>query len=220
MSELGPKLATDLAFVKENSVTPTATEMKTIRPGKESNRLVWIDMEMTGLRPNIDRILEVAVVVTDMDLEILGQSTVFAIHQTEEVLSAMDGWNRSTHGRSGLIDRVKESTFSEFFVEDQIIKFLELWTIPGKSPLCGNSISQDRRFMVRYMPRLESWFHYRNLDVSVLKELVRNWGPSEAKSFVKKGSHTALEDVLESIHELRHYREHLWPKKDNRPKSF
>ena len=175
----------------------------------DETRLVWLDMEMTGLRPDIDRVIEIAVVVTDSQLEIVAQSEVMAIHQPDSVLDAMDQWNTSTHGRSGLTARVRASTLTEAEVERRLLAWLAPLVPPGKSPMCGNSIGQDRRFMARYMPELEAWFHYRNLDVSTLKELCKRWHPAIAKGFAKRSAHTALADIIESIDELRYYREHL-----------
>ena len=171
--------------------------------------LVWVDMEMTGLRPEVDRIIEVAVVVTDGNLEILAQGPVLAIHQPDAVLAAMDAWNTSTHGRSGLTERVRVSTVTEADAQTRLIDFLRPWVPPGKSPMCGNSICQDRRFMARTMPELEAYFHYRNLDVSTVKELCKRWRPEVARAFAKRSAHTALADIEESIDELRHYREHF-----------
>jgi oligoribonuclease len=171
--------------------------------------LVWIDMEMTGLDPDNDRIIEVAAVVTDPDLNILAEGPVFAIHQSDATLDKMDAWNKGTHGRSGLIDRVKASTVDEAQAEAELIAFLKQWVPAGKSPMCGNSICQDRRFMARGMPKLEAFFHYRNLDVSTLKELCRRWKPELASGFKKHQKHTALADIVESIEELRYYREHF-----------
>ena len=171
--------------------------------------LVWVDMEMTGLSPDTDRIIEVAVVVTDPHLNILAEGPVFAIHQPDEILDGMDAWNKGTHGRSGLIDRVKASTVSEADAETALIDFLKHFVPAGKSPMCGNTICQDRRFMARGMPRLESFFHYRNLDVSTLKELCRRWKPELIAGFKKHQKHTALADIIESIEELRYYREHF-----------
>ena len=164
--------------------------------------LVWVDMEMTGLDPDNDRIIEVAVLVTDMELNILAEGPVFAIHQSDETLDKMDNWNKGTHCRSGLIDRVKASTVTEAEAEKQLIAFLKQYVPAGKSPMCGNSIGQDRRFMARYMPALEDYFHYRNLDVSTLKELCKRWAPEVAKGFKKQGRHEALSDIYESIDEL------------------
>jgi len=175
----------------------------------DETRLVWVDMEMTGLRPEIDRIIEVAAVVTDANLVVLATSSSFAIHQPDVVLDAMDDWNRGTHGRSGLVDRVRASTLTEARVERELLAFLAPWVPAGRTPMCGNSIGQDRRFMARYMPQLEAWFHYRNLDVSTVKELARRWAPAVAKGFAKRSAHTALADILESIDELRYYREHF-----------
>jgi oligoribonuclease len=171
--------------------------------------LVWIDMEMTGLNPATDRIIEIAAVVTDGDLNVVSQGPAIAIHQPDSVLAGMDQWNTSTHGRSGLTDRVRASDVTEAQAESMMIDFLRALVPAGKSPMCGNSICQDRRFMARYMPRLEAWFHYRNLDVSTLKELCKRWQPQVARGFAKRSAHTALADIIESIDELRYYREHF-----------
>jgi oligoribonuclease len=171
--------------------------------------LIWVDMEMTGLDPDTDRIIEVAVVVTDPDLNVLAEGPVFAIHQADETLNKMDAWNKGTHGRSGLIDRVKASTVTEADAETALIAFLKHFVPAGKSPMCGNSICQDRRFMARGMPKLEAFFHYRNLDVSTLKELCKRWKPEIAGGFKKHQKHTALADIIESVEELRYYREHF-----------
>jgi oligoribonuclease len=178
-----------------------------IRPNEFN--LIWVDMEMTGLNPDADRIIEVAVVVTDSDLNVLEEGPVLAIHQSDEILDGMDAWNKGTHGRSGLIERVKTSTVNEAEAEAQLVEFLKKYVPNGKSPMCGNSICQDRRFMVRTMPKLEEFFHYRNLDVSTLKELCRRWKPELVNGFKKHQKHTALADILESIEELRYYREHF-----------
>ena len=171
--------------------------------------LVWVDMEMTGLDPDTDCIIEVAVIVTDSQLNVLAEGPVFAIHQSDEVLDRMDAWNKGTHGRSGLIDRVKASTVTEVDAEKALIDFLKNFVPSGKSPMCGNSICQDRRFMARGMPKLEAFFHYRNLDVSTLKELCKRWKPDIANGFKKHQKHTALADIIESIEELRYYRENF-----------
>lgn len=173
------------------------------------NNLIWIDLEMTGLYPDTDRIIEIAVVVTDANLEQRVQGPVFAVHQSDATLDAMDAWNKGTHGRSGLIDRVKASTVSEADAAAQTIAFLKQYVPKGKSPMCGNSICQDRRFLANYMPELESFFHYRNLDVSTLKELAKRWKPSALEGFKKAQAHTALADIQESIEELVHYRTHF-----------
>ena len=173
------------------------------------NNLIWIDLEMTGLDPDNDRIIEVAVVVTDANLSVRVEGPVFAIHQSDEVLGKMDAWNRGTHGKSGLIDRVRASTVDEAQAEAQVIDFLKTHVPKGKSPMCGNSICQDRRFLARTMPRLEAFFHYRNLDVSTLKELARRWRPEVADGFKKAQKHTAQADIRESIEELLHYRAHF-----------
>lgn len=171
--------------------------------------LIWVDMEMTGLRPEIDRIIEVALVVTDSDLTVLATGPVLAIHQPDSVMAAMDTWNTATHGRSGLTERVRTSTVTEAQAQAMLIDFLRPWVPAGKSPMCGNSICQDRRFMARTMPELEAWFHYRNLDVSTIKELCKRWRPEVARAFAKRSAHTALADIEESIDELRHYRQHF-----------
>ena len=171
--------------------------------------LIWVDMEMTGLDPDNDRIIEVAVVVTDPELNVLAEGPVFAIHQSDEILDGMDAWNKGTHGRSGLIERVKASTVTEEEASAALIAFLKPFVPVGKSPMCGNSICQDRRFMARGMPKLEAFFHYRNLDVSTLKELCRRWKPELASGFKKHQKHTALADIIESIEELKYYREHF-----------
>lgn len=172
--------------------------------------LIWVDMEMTGLRPDIDRIIEVALVVTDSALNILATGPVLAIHQPDAIMAAMDSWNTATHGRSGLTERVRTSTVTEAQAQTQLIEFLRPWVPAGKSPMCGNSIGQDRRFMARTMPELEAYFHYRNLDVSTVKELCKRWRPEVARAFAKRSAHTALADIEESIDELRHYREHFF----------
>ena len=171
--------------------------------------LIWIDLEMTGLFPDKDRIIEVAVVVTDAQLTQRVEGPVFAIHQSDATLDAMDAWNKGTHGKSGLIDRVKASTITEAQAAEQVIDFLKRYVPPGKSPMCGNSICQDRRFLANYMPTLEDFFHYRNLDVSTLKELARRWKPEIIDGFKKAQKHTAMADIHESIDELLYYREHL-----------
>jgi len=175
-------------------------------PAADDNSLVWIDMEMSGLHPDSDRILEVAVVVTDANLQTVAEGPVLVVHQAESVLNAMDAWNRATHARSGLTERVRLSALDEAAAEDVLLGFLGQYVRPGKSPMCGSSICQDRRFLARWMPRLESFFHYRNLDVSTLKELARRWQPEVYRSFEKKSRHEALADVYESIAELQHYR--------------
>lgn len=172
-------------------------------------RLIWLDMEMTGLDPEKERIIEIAVVITESDLSFVAQAPVLVIHQSQELLDAMDKWNQSTHSKSGLIDKVKASTLTEAQVEAQLLAFLAEHVPAGKSPMCGNTIGQDRRFMVKYMPRLEEYFHYRNLDVSTLKELSLRWKPEVYRSFVKQSKHEALADIQDSIEELKHYREHF-----------
>jgi oligoribonuclease len=172
-------------------------------------RLVWVDMEMTGLDPEKERIIELAAVVTEPDLTIVAEAPVLVIHQSDELLAAMDKWNQSTHTKSGLIEKVRASTLTEAQAQAQMVDFLSQYVPAGKSPLCGNTVSQDRRFMYRYMPDLETYFHYRTIDVSTIKELARRWQPSLLKGFVKHSKHEALADIHESIEELRYYREHF-----------
>jgi oligoribonuclease len=176
---------------------------------QDQNNLVWLDMEMTGLDPDKDRIIEVAIVVTDPQLVTRAEAPVAVVHQPEAILDAMDDWNKSTHARSGLIDKVKASTLTEAAVEEQLLAFLAQHVPARTSPMCGNSICQDRRFLARYMPRLEAYFHYRNLDVSTLKELAKRWRPDVAKGLNKQGKHEALADIYESIEELKYYRENF-----------
>jgi oligoribonuclease len=176
---------------------------------KDADNLVWIDLEMTGLDPARDRIIEIATVVTDKQLEVLAEGPVIAIHQDDATLAAMDDWNTRQHGESGLVGRVRASRASERDAELATLAFLARFAEPGASPMCGNSICQDRRFLVRWMPELEKFFHYRNLDVSTLKELARRWAPSVAGGLRKESRHLALEDVRDSIAELRYYREHF-----------
>jgi oligoribonuclease len=176
---------------------------------EDGNRLIWIDLEMTGLNPEHDLILEIATLVTDNQLNLLAQGPVLAVHQPDAALAAMDEWNQTHHGRSGLIARVKASMVSAAEAEQQTLSFLKQWVKPQDSPICGNSIGQDRRFLYRYMPELEAFFHYRNLDVSTLKELANRWRPELKKGFNKQSSHIALEDIQESIAELIYYRTHF-----------
>jgi len=190
-----------------SQATQTPTTAAAQRPNEFN--LIWLDMEMTGLDPDNDRIIEVAVVVTDPDLNVIAEGPVFAIHQSDATLDKMDNWNKGTHGKSGLIDRVKASTVTEEQAEQELIAFLKQYVPANKSPMCGNSICQDRRFMARGMPKLEAFFHYRNLDVSTLKELCKRWKPELASGFKKAQKHTALADIIESIEELKYYREHF-----------
>ncbi len=176
---------------------------------QNQNALIWLDMEMTGLNPDTDRIIELAMVVTDSQLNTVAESPAWVVHQTGATLDAMDDWNKNTHGRSGLIAKVQASTLDEAEVEAQSLAFIKLHVPARVSPMCGNSICQDRRFMARYMPQLEDYFHYRNLDVSTLKELCKRWKPELAKGVVKNGKHTALADIYESIEEMKFYREHF-----------
>ena len=176
---------------------------------KSDQNLVWLDCEMTGLDPDAERLIEIAVVVTGPNLEPRIEGPVLVIHQSDAQLDKMDAWNKGTHGRSGLIDKVKASTVTEADAEQQIIAFLSQYVPKGTAPMCGNTIGQDRRFLVKYMPKLEAFFHYRNLDVSTLKELAKRWKPDAYSSFKKAQKHTALADVHESIDELAHYREHF-----------
>ena len=174
---------------------------------KNQNNLCWLDMEMTGLNPDRDKIIEIAMIITDSNLNVLAQSEVYAIHQSDEILNNMDKWNTDTHTRTGLVERVKSSTYTETQVETELLQFMQTWLPEKATPMCGNTIHQDRRFMVRHMPKLENYFHYRNLDVSTIKELARRWSPAVYKGVVKKGSHKALDDIVESIEELKHYRD-------------
>jgi oligoribonuclease len=178
-----------------------------LAPGDQN--LIWIDLEMTGLLPDTDRIIEIAVVVTDPLLAVRVEGPVFAVHQSDTVLDGMDAWNKGTHGRSGLTERVRASAIDEAAAEAQVIAFLKQYVPKGKSPMCGNTICQDRRFLARTMPQLEAFFHYRNLDVSTLKELARRWKPAVLDGFKKAQAHTALADIHESIDELIHYRQHF-----------
>jgi len=171
--------------------------------------LLWLDMEMTGLSPETDRIIELAIVVTDADLNTVAEGPVLVVHQPDEVMNAMDSWNKGTHGKSGLIDRVKASQLTEADAEVQMLEFVKQHVPPRTSPMCGNSICQDRRFMARSMPQLEAFFHYRNLDVSTLKELAKRWRPGLCETFKKSNKHEALADIYESIDELKFYREHF-----------
>jgi oligoribonuclease len=173
---------------------------------KSDQNLIWLDCEMTGLDPEKERIIEIAVVVTGPQLGLRVEGPVLVIHQSHAVLDAMDAWNKGTHGRSGLIDKVRQSTTTEAQAEQTLIDFLSRYVSKGASPLCGNTVGQDRRFLVKYMPRLEAFFHYRNIDVSTLKELARRWRPEVVEAFSKQQAHTALADVHESIDELEHYR--------------
>ncbi len=187
-------------------------EINTLSPvllAKSDQNLIWLDCEMTGLDPEVERLIEIAVVVTGPNLEPRIEGPVLVIHQSDALLDNMDAWNKGTHGRSGLIDKVKASTLTEAEAEAQIIAFLAQYIPKGTSPMCGNSIGQDRRFLAKYMPKLEAFCHYRNLDVSTLKELAKRWRPEVAASFKKQQAHTALADVHESIEELVHYRTHF-----------
>lgn len=185
--------------------TPTASAAL----AKSDQNLVWLDCEMTGLDPERERIIEIAVIVTGPKLESRVEGPVLVIHQSNEQLDKMDAWNKGTHGKNGLIDKVKASTLSEAQAEEQLIAFLSQYVPKNSSPMCGNSIGQDRRFLVKYMPKLEAFFHYRNLDVSTLKELSKRWRPEVYNAFKKQQRHTALADVHESIDELEHYRKHF-----------
>jgi oligoribonuclease len=178
-------------------------------PAPADDRLIWIDLEMSGLAPDTDRILEVALVVTDANFATIAEAPVWVVHQSDAVLAGMDAWNQGTHGRTGLIDKVRASTLADADVEREALAFLRAHVPAKASPMCGNSICQDRRFLARWMPSLEDHFHYRNLDVSTLKELARRWQPEMAKGFSKESKHTALADVYESIDEMKYYRQHF-----------
>lgn len=176
---------------------------------QSASNLIWVDMEMTGLLPDQDVVIEIATIVTDTDLNTLAEGPVIAVHQSDARLAGMDEWNTTHHTRSGLVDRVKASQHDEVQATQETIAFLEQWVPSGASPMCGNTICQDRRFMVRHLPKLEAYFHYRNLDVSTLKILMQRWRPELESGFVKTGTHLALDDIRESINEMRYYREHF-----------
>ena len=176
---------------------------------QNANNLIWIDLEMTGLDPDRDVIIEMATIITDSQLNVLAEGPVIAIHQSDEILAGMDEWNTRQHGQSGLTQRVRESRSSAAQAEAQTLAFIQQWVPERSSPICGNSICQDRRFLYRYMPHLEAWFHYRNLDVSTVKELAARWAPHIRDGFKKGGTHLAMDDIRESIAELRYYREHF-----------
>jgi oligoribonuclease len=176
----------------------------------KNKTLIWIDLEMTGLQPETDRIIEIATLITDADLNILAEGPVIAVHQSDAALAAMDEWNQRTHGESGLVRRVRASRVDDAAAQQQTLDFLRQYAEPGSSPICGNSVHQDRRFLVKYMPALEAFFHYRNLDVSTVKELARRWRPELLEGFSKKSSHQALDDIRDSVSELLYYREHFF----------
>ena len=178
--------------------------------GNSAEPMIWVDMEMSGLKPDSDRILEIAMIVTDAHLNIIATAPVWVVHQANEVLGSMDAWNTGTHTKSGLVDKVRASDLDEGAVEEQCIAFLKQYVKANTAPMCGNSICQDRRFMARYMPKLESYFHYRNVDVSTVKELCKRWQPELVKGFKKQQAHTALADIMESIEELKYYRERFF----------
>ncbi len=197
----------DNGIMTENNTTAQATNTSDTPIARDDDRLVWLDMEMTGLNPLSDRIIELAIVITDKHLNTIAEAPVWVIHQADEVLDGMDAWNQKTHGNSGLIEKVRASTLTEAQVEQEALDFIKRYIGASKSPMCGNSIGQDRRFMANYMPTLEKHFHYRNLDVSTLKELARRWYPRVYDGYKKQTRHTALADVYESIDELKYYRE-------------
>jgi oligoribonuclease len=194
---------------KINKETAAETAKTQVLLAKHEDNLIWLDCEMTGLDPDNERLIEIAVVVTGPNLEPRIEGPVLVIHQSDELLNKMDKWNKGTHGKSGLIDKVKASTTTETDAEAEILAFLKKYVPKATSPLCGNTISQDRRFLVKYMPKLDDFFHYRNIDVSTFKELAKRWKPEVYKAFKKQQKHTALADVHESIDELAHYREHF-----------
>ncbi len=194
---------------QDTSQTAASGSAASGEPKRDTTPLIWLDMEMTGLDPDNDRVIEIAVVVTDANLALIAEAPVYAIHQSDAILAGMDSWNTGTHGRSGLTERVRASTWTEAAVEAALLEFLKQHAQRGKSPMCGKSICQDRRFMARAMPQLEAFFHYRNLDVSTLKELCKRWKPEVAASFRKHQKHEALADIHESIDEHKHYREHF-----------
>jgi oligoribonuclease len=206
----GPKfIAVLMVNHWRSKARPSIQKVQAEIMAQDATHLVWLDMEMTGLLPDSDRIIEMALVITDVNLEKVAESPVWVVHQTDAVLDGMDAWNKGTHGKSGLIEKVKASSLSEEEVEIEAMKFVRHYVPAHTSPMCGNSIGQDRRFMARYMPKLEDWFHYRNLDVSTLKELCKRWRPELAKGFKKHQKHEALADIYESIEELKYYREHF-----------
>jgi oligoribonuclease len=176
---------------------------------QDQNNLIWLDMEMTGLNPDTDRVIEIAIVITDSKLVTVAEAPVLVVHQDDAALAAMDDWNKGTHGRSGLIEKVKASTLAEADAERSMLEFLAQYVPIRTSPMCGNSICQDRRFLARWLPKLEAYFHYRNLDVSTLKELVKRWKPELARGVVKNGKHEALADIYESIEEMKYYRDNF-----------
>ena len=190
-----------------NYATIRVLPVETIIMAQDPNNLIWIDMEMSGLIPDTDRILEIALVITDSSLNTVAEAPVLVIHQSDAVLDGMDSWNKGTHGKSGLIDKVKNSLLNEIQAQQQMLAFLQQHVATGVSPMCGNSICQDRRFLARYMPELENYFHYRNLDVSTLKELAKRWKPGIVKNFTKNSKHEALSDIYDSIAEMLHYRD-------------
>jgi oligoribonuclease len=208
MSDPTPAVPTPSVSPAANPTADPATAQAATLPRSEHN-LVWLDLEMTGLSPFTDRIIEIAVIVTDPLLEVRIEGPVFAVHQSDAALNAMDAWNKGTHGKSGLIDRVRASVIDEAEAERQVMEFLKAYVPAGKSPMCGNSICQDRRFLAKDMPKLEAFFHYRNLDVSTLKELARRWKPAILDGFKKAQAHTAMADIHESIEELAYYRTHF-----------
>lgn len=197
-----------MVLVWHNTRLKTSTNIWRIM-AQNQNHLVWIDMEMTGLVPETDRIIEVALVVTDSDLNTVAEAPVLVVHQADTILDGMDNWNKATHGKSGLIDKVKVSTLDAAAVETRMLEFLKEYVPARTSPMCGNSICQDRRFLARWMPELENYFHYRNLDVSTLKELAKRWKPEIAQGIKKHGKHEALADIYESINEMKYYRENF-----------
>jgi oligoribonuclease len=204
-----PLLGDRLGLSRQFVTLPILLDTQSTQPMQNANNLIWVDLEMTGLLPDQDVVIEIATIVTDTELNTLAEGPVIAVHQSDERLNGMDEWNTTHHTSSGLVDRVRASEYDEEQAERETIAFLKEWVPKGASPMCGNTICQDRRFMVRHLPELEGYFHYRNLDVSTLKILMQRWRPELESGFTKTGTHLALDDIRESINEMRYYREHF-----------